>query len=80
MRALGQAYPSIVRGEVTTLEVLLEDDMLNQFYAKGLGFQEANIWTARVIKQISHSFPHMRMMEIGKYRCTNWISPSRYKC
>lgn len=66
MRALGEAYPSIVRGETTTLEHLLKDDMLNDFYARGLGFQEANIWTARIIKQISHRFPHMKMMEIGK--------------
>ncbi|KAL3474076.1 lovastatin nonaketide synthase [Aspergillus californicus] len=65
IKSVGQAYPSVVRGESNPLEHLTKDNMLNELYAEGLGFPVANTWTARLIKQISHRHPHMNIVEIG---------------
>ena len=66
MQSLGETYPSVVRGESSSLEHLMKDEMLYEFYAHGLGFQEANTWCARMVHQISHRFPHMKILEIGE--------------
>ncbi|KAL2819623.1 lovastatin nonaketide synthase [Aspergillus cavernicola] len=65
IKSVGQAYPSVVRGESNPLEHLTIDNMLNRLYAEGLGFPVANTWAARLIKQLSHRYPHMNIVEIG---------------
>ncbi|RAK98120.1 putative hybrid PKS/NRPS enzyme EqiS-like protein [Aspergillus ibericus CBS 121593] len=65
MRSVGESYPSVVRGHSNPLEHLTKDNMLNDFYTDGLGFHVANTWAAGVIKQISHRYPHLNIMEIG---------------
>ncbi|KKK24446.1 hypothetical protein ARAM_006066 [Aspergillus rambellii] len=65
MRSVGEAYPSVVRGQSNPLEHLTKDNMLDDFYTEGLGFQLANTWAGRLIKQISHRYPHMNIIEIG---------------
>jgi hybrid polyketide synthase/nonribosomal peptide synthetase ACE1 len=71
MRSVGQAYPSVVRGQSNPLEHLTRDNMLNEFYTEGLGFQLANTWAARLIKQISHRHAQLNIIEIG----TSFILP-----
>jgi hybrid polyketide synthase/nonribosomal peptide synthetase ACE1 len=66
IKSMGQAYPSIVRGESNPMEHLTKDDMLDELYTEGLGFAVANTWTARLIKQISHRHPHMNIMDLGQ--------------
>ncbi|PLB53452.1 lovastatin nonaketide synthase [Aspergillus steynii IBT 23096] len=65
INSVGEAYPSIIRGETDQLEHLIKDDMLARLWAEGLGIEEANTWAARLIKQISHRYPHMNIIEIG---------------
>ncbi|CAI7640712.1 unnamed protein product [Penicillium glandicola] len=65
IKSMGQAYPSIVRGESNPMEHLTKDDMLDELYAQGLGFAMANTWTARLIKQISHRHPRMNIIDLG---------------
>ncbi|KAJ6159879.1 hypothetical protein N7497_004416 [Penicillium chrysogenum] len=65
IKFMGQAYPSIVRGESNPIEHLIKDDMLDKLYAEGLGFSVANTWAARLIKQISHRYPQMDIIDIG---------------
>lgn len=42
--------------------------MLDKLYAEGLGFSVANTWAARLIKQISHRYPQMNIIDIGQFR------------
>ncbi|KAJ5427409.1 lovastatin nonaketide synthase [Penicillium cf. griseofulvum] len=65
IKSIGQAYPSIIRGESSPMEHLTKDNMLDELYTEGLGFAVANAWTARLIKQISHRYPHMNIIDLG---------------
>ncbi|KAL4757023.1 uncharacterized protein BDW70DRAFT_171762 [Aspergillus foveolatus] len=65
MKSVGQEYPSVVRGQSNPLEHLTKDNMLNEFYTEGLGFQLANTWAARLVKQISHRHAKLNIVEIG---------------
>ncbi|KAL5357558.1 putative hybrid PKS/NRPS enzyme EqiS-like protein, partial [Aspergillus floccosus] len=65
IRSLGDAYPSIVRGESDALEILTNGNMLQELYTGGLGFSVANRWAAQLVKQISHRYPHMDIIDLG---------------
>lgn len=65
IRSLGVAYPSIVRGELDALELLTKDNMLHELYADGFGFSVANTWAAQLVKQMSHRYPHMNIIDLG---------------
>ncbi|KAF4548756.1 Polyketide synthase-nonribosomal peptide synthetase-like protein [Elsinoe fawcettii] len=65
MRTVGENLPAVVRGEMTMLEPLTEDNMLNDFYVVGLAVPEYMGQLAKVVKQISHRYPHMNVLEIG---------------
>ncbi len=41
------------------------DGLLYRFYEGGAGFDVANVWLARVVAQITHRYPRMRVLEIG---------------
>jgi hybrid polyketide synthase/nonribosomal peptide synthetase ACE1 len=38
---------------------------LNRFYEEGIGLRVANWWIAEMALQISHPYPHMRVLEVG---------------
>lgn len=63
--ALGEALPAVCRGTLPTLQVLMENDMLNRFYKEGLGFPEANRHLASLVSRFSHRYPHIKVLEIG---------------
>lgn len=65
IRAVGRALPSFVTGKHPLLSVMLEDDMLGAFYKEGLGASRVNAMVSRVVKQIAHRYPNMRILEIG---------------
>ncbi|CAG8978702.1 hypothetical protein HYALB_00004685 [Hymenoscyphus albidus] len=65
MRALGEKLPSIARGQTQAIEVMMENDMLGQFYAAAYGFESMNDQIARALSQISHRYPHANILEIG---------------
>ncbi|CAG8953568.1 hypothetical protein HYFRA_00010026 [Hymenoscyphus fraxineus] len=65
MRALGEKLPSIARGQTQATEVMMENDMLGQFYAEAYGFESMNDQIARALSQISHRYPHANILEIG---------------
>ncbi|RYP81860.1 hypothetical protein DL769_001820 [Monosporascus sp. CRB-8-3] len=62
---VGQNIPAAVRGETTILEHLLRDNMLDDFYKVGSGFQRYNWFLAGMMKQISHRYPNTKIFEIG---------------
>ncbi|KAH0565584.1 putative Hybrid PKS-NRPS biosynthetic cluster [Trichoglossum hirsutum] len=65
VRAVGENLPSIMRGEVDTLSIMLENDMLGRFYKLGLGFTHLNGRLARIASQLAHRYPHMKILELG---------------
>lgn len=65
IRAVGKALPTFVTGTEPLLSVMLEDDMLGALYKEGLGAPRVNAIVSRVITQIVHRYPNMRILEIG---------------
>lgn len=63
--ALGEALPAVCRGTLPTLQVLMDNVMLNRFYKEGLGFPQANLHLASLVSRFSHRYPHIRVLEIG---------------
>jgi hybrid polyketide synthase/nonribosomal peptide synthetase ACE1 len=66
LAAVCENIPASVRGETTILEHMLPNNMLDDFYKKGLGFARHNSFLASMIKQLTHRYPHARILEIGK--------------
>ncbi|KAL8654407.1 MAG: hypothetical protein Q9226_003450 [Calogaya cf. arnoldii] len=65
MTAVGENIPGAVRGDTTILEHMLPNNMLDDFYKKGLGFARYNSFLASMMKQMSHRYPHAKILEIG---------------
>ncbi|KAE8153304.1 hypothetical protein BDV25DRAFT_137060 [Aspergillus avenaceus] len=62
---MGKAMPSIVRGEIDTLSVLVEDDLLGRIYKGLLGGWQLSPYAGDVLRQLSHKNPHMEILEVG---------------
>ena len=69
LSAVGENIPAVVRGQTTILEHMRQDNMLDDFYKKGLGFERYNAFLASMMQQITHRYPHAKILEIGK-KCT----------
>lgn len=69
LTAVGENIPGAVRGDTTILEHMLPNNMLDDFYKKGLGFARYNSFLASMMKQMSHRYPHAKILEIGR-KCT----------
>ncbi|KAI9035214.1 lovastatin nonaketide synthase [Aspergillus affinis] len=65
MSSIGENMLSVVRGESTFLQHLVHDNMLEEFYRHSLGFPVVNKWLARMVKQLVHQYPAMKILEIG---------------
>lgn len=65
MRAVGENMVAAVRNEMNILEAMMQDNMLNDFYAYALGMDEYLVDMSRMIGQLSHRFPHLSVLEIG---------------
>ncbi|KAK4695698.1 hypothetical protein P7C71_g2103, partial [Lecanoromycetidae sp. Uapishka_2] len=62
---LGRRLLNILRGEVEPLSLMLEDDLLNEYY-KGSQIQDRVYeHAARYVKLASHKNPQLRILEIG---------------
>ncbi|KAJ5784606.1 Acyl transferase/acyl hydrolase/lysophospholipase [Penicillium pulvis] len=75
MRRVGEALPLIVRGQVNLLEVLMQDNMLSQFYSEASGIQLYLKQVSNICGQISNRYPHLNVLEIGAGagEHTEWI-------
>ena len=65
MCAVGESLPAVIQGKTTMLEHMMQDDMLDEFYKRGLGFARYNGYLASMASQIAHRYPHMKVLEIG---------------
>ncbi len=66
LMVVDQNLAAAVRGETTSLEHMLPNNMLENWYRDGLGFARYNSLLASMTKQITHRYPHARILEIGK--------------
>ncbi|PSK38495.1 L-2-aminoadipate reductase [Elsinoe australis] len=62
---IGENLVDIVRGKLTAIEAAREDDLLNKFYPVALGMAYHTTYLARTVKQITHRFPHLNILELG---------------
>ena len=65
MHAVGENLPAVIRGQLTMLEPMIEDNMLNDFYVVAHGMPGYTEYLARMAGQVSHRYPHMNVLEIG---------------
>ncbi len=62
---LGSHIASILRGEITALEVMLEDNLLNRYYLDGVQGRRANAKLGELVALYTHKYPRAKMIEIG---------------
>ncbi|KAI0383251.1 hypothetical protein F5Y04DRAFT_287431 [Hypomontagnella monticulosa] len=62
---IGSRLPSVLRGSVSTLQVLRDDARLEKLYTDGLGVPEINIHLGALLDHLVHQYPRMRILEIG---------------
>ncbi|KAK0670981.1 hypothetical protein QBC41DRAFT_335518 [Cercophora samala] len=62
---LGEALPDILAGRVHSLQLLLQDNLLTNYYQHSLGLKQSNSRIAAAASQIVHRYPHLRFLEIG---------------
>lgn len=67
MSVVGDILPAAVRGEANLLDTLMEDNLLSQFYMGTFGIDVYLQEMARIVGQISNRYPHVNILEIGKY-------------
>lgn len=65
VNTVGQQIPAVLRGETTMLEHLLHDDLLSRYYRESLGMRDYTRYLARGVKQLTHRFPNMAILEVG---------------
>lgn len=62
---LGPQIVPILRGEITALEVMLEQNLLSRYYLEGLKWGRANAKLGEMVRHYCHKNPHAKMIEIG---------------
>lgn len=62
---LGRRLLDILRGEVEPLSLMLEDDLLNRFYAGVQGQDRVYEQAAQFVRLAAHKNPKLRILEIG---------------
>ena len=61
----GEKLVSIMRGETLAIEVLMEDNLLNNFYQFGVGCPQTYAQLAQYVDLLAHKNPDMKILEIG---------------
>ena len=62
---LGRRLLNVLRGEIDPLSLMLEDDLLNQYYSTYPAQDRAYEHAARFVRLAAHKNPRMRILEIG---------------
>ncbi|KAI1070292.1 hypothetical protein LB507_010325 [Fusarium sp. FIESC RH6] len=65
IESTGQNLPATIRAKDSILQHMTKDNLLGRFYEEGIGLSTANWWLAHMVKQISHRYPAMKILEIG---------------
>ena len=65
MHIVGKEMPRVIHGETTILEHLLPNGILDNYYSNALGFPQFTGWLSRMVGQVTHRYPRMKILEIG---------------
>lgn len=65
LHSIGRELIDIVRGTKLAIQVGMRDNMLAEVYSKGLGAASYTSYLARIVKQITHRYPAMEILEVG---------------
>ncbi|KAH8690646.1 hypothetical protein BGW36DRAFT_432439 [Talaromyces proteolyticus] len=68
LRIVGENLSALVTGSTTTVEItqqLLVDGSLESYYTDGLGMKKSLQFLTSILSQITHRYPHMRIVEVG---------------
>lgn len=65
LSAVGEQIPAVVRGQTTLQEHMESNGMLDDYYSKGLGVARYHSFLAGMMKQLTHRYPHSKIIEIG---------------
>lgn len=65
VEAAGENLITEVRRGGSMLEHMMKDGLLDRLYEESAGLDVANVWFGRIIAQISHRHPRIRLLEIG---------------
>ncbi|KAJ4310221.1 hypothetical protein N0V94_008547 [Neodidymelliopsis sp. IMI 364377] len=65
LKRIGEDLVKIADGEVTAIEIAMEDHLLNEVCVASLGLKEMTHILARVVCQITHRYPHLNVLEVG---------------
>ncbi|KAH8817121.1 putative polyketide synthase [Xylogone sp. PMI_703] len=65
MCQVGDNLEALLIGSVDPLEVLLQDDLLHQYYANGLGLHRVYHQLSAYIDRLTHKYPNLAFLEIG---------------
>src|SRR5690606_12696458 len=82
-KAMGQALPRVLAGE-TEMREAVDPELLKQTYsASAIGTASAHAQLAALVKQLTHRFPKMRILEVGGGAAATKailgaVPPSRY--
>jgi hybrid polyketide synthase/nonribosomal peptide synthetase ACE1 len=66
VRAVGENLADAIRGNTNILEHMMRDNLLNNFYSEANAIKPSNIFLARMVEQLVHRHPEMKMLELGK--------------
>jgi len=61
----GENLPSILRGETMAIEILMQDDLLHNFYQEGVGCPQIYAQLSQYMDLLAHKKPDMKILEIG---------------
>ncbi|KAL8907696.1 MAG: hypothetical protein Q9207_001265 [Kuettlingeria erythrocarpa] len=62
---LGPHILSMLRREVTPLELMLEDKLLHRYYIEALKWDRSSRQVGEVVKHVAHKYPRAKILEIG---------------
>ncbi|KAF1993194.1 putative hybrid NRPS/PKS enzyme [Amniculicola lignicola CBS 123094] len=65
LQAIGENIIDIATGKTQGIEIGMKDDLLSKLYAEGLGFLEHTRFLARLVRQITHRYPDLNILEVG---------------
>ena len=75
---LGRRLLDLLRGDVEPLSLMLEDDLLDRYYAEDRGQDRVYEQAARFVRLAAHKNPNLRVLEIGAG--TGYVFPWPFLC
>ncbi|RDL32698.1 Polyketide synthase-nonribosomal peptide synthetase [Venustampulla echinocandica] len=65
LHAVGNNLAGIVQGQISQLQVMTKDDLLNRFFMEDLACIRVNQFLADTLRQITFKYPRCNILEIG---------------